>query len=195
MVPALKSSVYDEAAYSVPHRTPFRRGRRPSPSPPAPVSPSTRWSPPTTEAHESVQSSARRRTVSPLVALPVVGLLLLSVGMGLVAQRVQVMTMGYALVEAKQELERAKQEHARLTVEVARSRSLERIETLARTRLGMVDAAPTNAIVMAAGLPTAVAGAGPGDGPETPSPKPSPLAAFGEWLHARFATVVEAGGR
>ncbi len=68
--------------------------------------------------------------------------------MGFVAQRVQVMALGYALVEAKQELARVQQEHARLTVEVARSRSLERVEHLARTRLGMVDAEPAAAVIV-----------------------------------------------
>lgn len=191
MVPALKSSVYGEAAYTIPHRMPSRRGHG---SPSAPAAPMPR-STPRTQPNGATRPGTRYRRVSPIVALPILGLLMLSVGMGLVAQRVQVMTMGYALVEAKQELARAQQEHARLTVEVARSRSLERIETLARSRLGMVDAAPTAAIVMTAQPDAVVAVSGPDDGRGSQTGKSSPLAAFSDWLHARFATVAEAGGR
>lgn len=101
------------------------------------------------------------------------------------------MTMGYALAEAKQELAALQQEHARLTVEVARSRSLERVELLARTRLGMVDAEPTAAIVLTPRADELTARVEAADA----SAKPSPLAALGDWLHARFSTTAEAGGR
>lgn len=112
--------------------------------------------------------------------------------MAFVAQRVQVMAMGYELVEAKAELARLQQEHTRLAAEVAKSRSLERVEYLARTRLGMVDADPTAAIVVAAPVDAPV-GAVVMDVALTDPP--SPLAALGDWLHARFNNTAEAGSR
>lgn len=134
----------------------------------------------------------RRPSASPYVVLPLVGLLVLLAGMAFVAQRVQVMALGYALVEAKQELARVQQEHARLTVEVARSRSLERVEHLARTRLGMVDAEPAAAVIVKTHDGAALVAAEP---PGAIFGASSPLAAFGEWLHARFNNTAEAGGR
>ncbi|MFS8523459.1 MAG: cell division protein FtsL [Limnochordales bacterium] len=146
--------------------------------------------PPLKPRPETVTVRVRRPSVSPFVVVPLVGLLLLAAGAGFVALRVQVMALGYELADAKQELARVQQEHTRLAVAVAQSRSLERVEQLARTRLGMVEPEPAAVVVVAS--PDGWT-APPAGGAAVAAA--SPLAAFGEWLHARISSTAEAGGR
>lgn len=179
MVPALKRDVYDQVAYTPPARRLETERRETVYSHSAPA------------AGAAVASSRRLRPVSPYVALPLVGLLLLAVGMGLVAQRVQVMALNYALLDAKGELAKLQQERTRLEAELARSRSLERVEFLARTRLGMVDPDPA-AVVVVAGS-SAVTGAQQSGEAEAESA--SWLTALGHWLRGRWQDTAAAGGR
>lgn len=188
MVPALKHDYYNQSVYPG-ARTSRPRGTTRSSAAPAPYAPGMSTAAP---AGGAAPTSVRRPAVSPYVVLPLVGLLLLGAGMAFVAQRVQVMAMGYELVEAKAELARLQQEHTRLAAAVAKSRSLERVEYLARTRLGMVDAEPTAAVVIAAPTPLP---AGEVVTEVALSDSPSPLAALGDWLHARFNNTAEAGSR
>lgn len=182
MVPALKRDFHDEVVYAPPRR------RRAAPRAEAGYEF-------VSSGHEPLRGAtapARRpRGVSPYVVVPVVGLLLLCAGMAFVAQRVQVMALNYALIEAKAELAKLQQERTRLEAELARKRSLEHVEYLARTRLGMVDADPTAVVVVAGTGPvTAAQGTAEPDGQST-----SPLAAVGEWLRSRLQETAAAGGR
>lgn len=187
LVPALRRDLHDDVANSPPTGAASRRyivdgsaAVAPDYAPAAPPNPK-----------QTTVPRKRRRTVSPYVALPVLGLMLLVAGMAFVAQRVQVMTMSYALIEAKAELTKLQQERTRLEAELAKSRSLERVERLARTRLGMVDPESTAVVVVAGAEAAAAAAADAGveDGSS------SPLTAIGEWLHSRLRSTAEAGGR
>lgn len=133
-----------------------------------------------------------RATSSPFVAFAAVGLVLVVLGLGLVAQRVQVMALTYELDEVKARLERVEQQHGRLQVQVAGARSLARIETEARERLGMVDA-DARPMVVFAPTPAAVPAdvdVLPGNDGLLPA-----LAALGNWVHERFQSPAEAGER
>jgi len=180
LVPARQRDVYNQVAYT----PPVRRRETPSRGEAAvPRSAGVR--------REAAAPSRRPRTVNPYVALPVIGLVLLLLGMGFVAQRVQVMTLNYALLEAKAELTKLQQERTRLEAELARRQSLERVEYLARTRLGMVDPDPTQVIVVVnsdfgADVPSAAEGE-----PQSPSL----LAAVSQWIRSLWQETATAGGR
>jgi len=139
------------------------------------------------------QSRPRPRPVNLFVLLPVLGLLVLIAGMGFIAQRVQVMELGFELRQLQQELARVQEEHRRLQVELVRARSPERVETLARERLQMVESSPPAVVVLS-----------PGAGNEAPvaqAPAPAPaslaerMAAVGDWLWSRLTVAAEAGAR
>lgn len=128
---------------------------------------------------------ARVRKVSPYVVLPVIGLLLLGAGLSLVNQRVHLMTLTYELETARQQLASLQQTNARLQASVAGATSLDKMETTARNRLGMVTAGARTSIVIA---------------PETQpgtmmAEKPSAWAQAGAWLQERLSTTAEAGER
>ncbi|HEY8416931.1 MAG TPA: cell division protein FtsL [Limnochordales bacterium] len=135
----------------------------------------------------------RPRPVNPFVLLPVLGLLVLTAGMGFIAQRVQVMKLGFELRQAQQELARVQEEHRRLQVEIVRARSPERVTALARERLQMVEASRPALVVLSPveGAEAAVA--------QAPAAAPSSLAermaAVGDWLWARLTVAAEAGAR
>lgn len=128
-----------------------------------------------------------RRRANLFVVLPLVGLLLLGSGLGFVAQRVQLMSLTYELDAAQQQLVRIRQEHARLLVAQATAASLDKLESTARTRLGMVEPGGVTTVVLEQDTaPAAVASHGaPG----------STLADLGAWLQQRLMTTAEAGER
>lgn len=128
---------------------------------------------------------APARRANPYVALPLVGLLLLGAGLALVHQRVQWMNLTFELEAARQDLTAAAQTHARLRAAVAGAASLERMETTARTRLGMVDPG-VHATVVVAPLEAPRMELAEGSGPWT---------AASRWLQARLMTTAEAGER
>lgn len=140
-----------------------------------------------TVAREVCEAPVQRRTrrVSPYVVLPVIGLLLLGAGLSLVQQRVQLMTLTYELETARQQLTSLQQTNARLQASVAGATSLDKMETTARTRLGMVTAGARTSIVLT-----------PETQPETMiAENPSAWAQAGAWLQERLSTTAEAGER
>ncbi|MBO8142085.1 MAG: cell division protein FtsL [Firmicutes bacterium] len=134
-----------------------------------------------------------KRPVSPFIVLPVIAILTLGVGMGLVAQRVAIMSLGFELGELERELARLQDEHRRLELETVRARSPERIESLARSRLQMVDPGPATVVVLG-DTETATADTAQA-APPAPAGPISRLAAFGQWLLDRLAVPAEAGDR
>lgn len=124
---------------------------------------------------------------TPFIVSSVIGLLLLGLGLLLVSQRVQLMAMTYELEALQQQLVRLEQEHARLLVVQASAASLERLETTARTRLGMVSpSSVTTVVVVEEDKRMALA---------AEEKAPSLLATIGSWLQQRLMTMVEAGER
>lgn len=95
------------------------------------------------------------------------------------------MTLTYELEEARQQLVALQQVNARLQVAVAGAVSLDKTETTARSRLGMVDPGSRTSVVVV---------------PETPPimmmvEATSPWARAGGWLKERLTTTAEAGER
>lgn len=143
-----------------------------------------------TDANPAAVGKVRRETVSrrrgnPYVALPLVGLLLLGAGLALVHQRVQWMNLTFELETARQQLTALTQANARLQAAAAGAASLERMETTARARLGMVDPGGHATVVVGAPPPPEI------ELVETPTP----LAGAMRWLQARLTMAAEAGER
>jgi len=135
------------------------------------------------------------RAVNPFVLLPVLALVVLAAGMGFIAQRVHVMEMGYQLRALNQELARLQDEHRRLEVELVRARSPERVESLARTRLNMVEPGRPQLVVLPPTGPVDGPALSGGGAPSLGETLASHVAAVGDWLLERFTAAAEAGSR
>jgi cell division protein FtsL len=77
----------------------------------------------------------------------VLGLICLGI-LGYVWQHIQVLRLGYALEELRARRATLLQEQKTLTIELARLTALNRIEAVARDRLGMETARPGQVIVL-----------------------------------------------
>lgn len=139
---------------------------------------------PVTE-HVSARRPRRTRRANPYVVLPIVGLLLLCAGLLLVNQRVQLMTLTYELETMRQQLSDLQQTNTRLHAAVAGAASLDRMESTARNRLGMVDPGQRTAIVVTPEFKRDV----------MITEAPSTWAVAGAWLQERLTTTAEAGER
>ena len=74
--------------------------------------------------------------------------IILAVGLLYVWQHIQVIRLGYRVERLNAELSAMVQEEKELTVKIAELKSLARIEEIARRRLGMVDPAPSQFVVL-----------------------------------------------
>lgn len=74
--------------------------------------------------------------------------IILAVGLLYVWQHIQVIRLGYRVERLNAELSALVQEEKELTVRIAQLKSLARIEEIARRRLGMVDPAPSQIVVV-----------------------------------------------
>jgi cell division protein FtsL len=87
-----------------------------------------------TELHRTDRAGQRQRFfITGLSALPLIGVVLIHVWL-----RLQVVQMGYALSTISKLQGRLEQENRELKVELATLTSPERLEALARSRLGLV---------------------------------------------------------
>mgnify|MGYP001406833604 CR=1 FL=1 len=92
-----------------------------------------------TLAEESVPLAKARRKAprSPVLRIGLWALMVALLCLGYVAQRVALMQLTYQLDAETARLRAVAQEHEYLRLQVARARSLDRIEAIARGRLGM----------------------------------------------------------
>ncbi len=102
-----------------------------------------------------------------LLAIVATGLLL-----GNLALRAAVMSCGYRLVRIEEKLAATETEYDRLSLSIANLDSLERIEEIARVRLGMVDPAAAEFVVL---VPGDAGRRATGDSVDAPSPVQSQL--------------------
>lgn len=84
------------------------------------------------------QASRRNVRLRPIPLIAALGAFLLAALMLYVGQRSEELSLGYELQAAQRRLAAVQLESGRLELEIARARSLERIEAVARARLGMV---------------------------------------------------------
>lgn len=91
----------------------------------------------------------RRRKLDPAVVISAFAFLVLIASLGHVAQRAKLAALTYELHRANARLTELKRTQTHLLVEVERARSLARVESAARTRLGMVRPETTEWVVLA----------------------------------------------
>ncbi|MGI6148549.1 MAG: FtsB family cell division protein [Limnochordia bacterium] len=142
------------------------------------------------------QSKRRRRRLPATVKLCLIAVLLVSLGVLYISQQINTMYLSLQLAELQEEVNLAKQRNGYLRVQLEQARSIQAIEELARTRLGMVDPEET-AVLVAANHESAYSGSGTrrgGQATAAPSNADNAWTMVANWLNKLFPVGgVEAG--
>ncbi|GEM_PF-5368204 len=93
--------------------------------------------------------SRRKRAISPMTRIFFTGLVLALLLLGYVTVKNLVMTYSYQYTELEKQLERVITQRDRLNLEILGLKSLERIDTVARVQLGMVQPATIKYVAVA----------------------------------------------
>ncbi|HHW10672.1 MAG TPA: cell division protein FtsL [Firmicutes bacterium] len=142
---------------------------------------------------------SQRRAAYPLTVIAVSCALVACLAMGLVIAKVKVMTLTYELREMQAELEREERRHGYLLLAVEAARSPQRLEMLAREKLGMQKPRQVEYLVMA-GPDTETDAPAPVGG-EAGAPRFAWLTAINKWLaqvwdnHGTTAAAAAAAGK
>lgn len=101
----------------------------------APVTPEVQYSAPESSAR---RKRRRGRRVEPAVAITICAVVVLVATMVHVGQRAKIAALAYDMHQAQSRLDQLQRDQRKLVVDIENARSLGRIETEARLRLGMI---------------------------------------------------------
>lgn len=103
---------------------------------------------------EPTRGRKRRKRLDPAASFTLAAMVVFLACMILVGQKAQLAALSYDLHEATQRLAEVQRIQTNLSLEVERAKSLDRIETQARTELGMINPTSSTWVVMERTQPT-----------------------------------------